>query len=83
MVLINPEILWRSDETVTSEEGCLSIPEIYDDVSARPGAVRWTDLDGERQEREFDGLGRSASSTRSTTSTGGSSSTTCRALKRR
>jgi peptide deformylase len=54
MALINPEILWRSEETALSEEGCLSIPEVYEDV-ARPERVRlaWTDLDGVRQEREF------------------------------
>lgn len=32
MVLINPEITWRSDETVMAEEGCLSVPAIYDSV---------------------------------------------------
>jgi peptide deformylase len=32
MVLINPEITWRSDETVMAEEGCLSVPAIYDAV---------------------------------------------------
>jgi peptide deformylase len=54
LVLVNPEILWTSDETQTSEEGCLSIPDVYDDVT-RPARVRmaWTDLDGARQEREF------------------------------
>ncbi len=54
MALINPEILWSSEEEVTSEEGCLSIPDVYEDVS-RPARVRlgWTDLDGNRQEQEF------------------------------
>lgn len=32
LVFINPEILWRSDEMVVVEEGCLSVPAIYDDV---------------------------------------------------
>jgi peptide deformylase len=32
MVLINPEITWRSDEMVMAEEGCLSVPAIYDSV---------------------------------------------------
>jgi peptide deformylase len=32
MVLINPEIVWRSDEMAISEEGCLSVPLIFDDV---------------------------------------------------
>ncbi|WDR06755.1 peptide deformylase [Devosia rhodophyticola] len=47
LVLINPEILKLSDETVVTEEGCLSIPELYYDVE-RPAAVtvRYTDLDG-------------------------------------
>ena len=47
VVMINPEILKYSDETVTTEEGCLSIPEIYYDVE-RPAeiTVRYTDLDG-------------------------------------
>lgn len=54
MVLVNPEILWRSEEQVTSEEGCLSIPEVYDDVT-RPERVRvrWTGLDGLTHEEEF------------------------------
>jgi peptide deformylase len=53
IVMINPEILKYSDETVTSEEGCLSIPEIYYDVE-RPAdiTVRYTDLDGKSVERE-------------------------------
>jgi peptide deformylase len=47
MVMINPEILKVSEETAVSEEGCLSIPELYYDVE-RPAAVtvRYTDLDG-------------------------------------
>jgi peptide deformylase len=54
MVLINPEIVAASEATVTSEEGCLSIPEVYEDV-VRPERVvlRWTDLGGQVHEREF------------------------------
>jgi peptide deformylase len=54
MVLINPEILWRSEETVTSEEGCLSIPDVYEEVT-RPERVRlrWLGLDGAVHEAEF------------------------------
>ena len=54
MVLLNPEILWASEELQTSEEGCLSIPEVYDDVT-RPERVRvrWLGLDGEIHEAEF------------------------------
>lgn len=57
MVLINPEITWASDELNTYDEGCLSIPEQYEDVT-RPAVVRmrYLDLEGEMQERAFDGL---------------------------
>lgn len=57
MVMINPEILSESDARNTYEEGCLSIPEQFAEVE-RPAevAVRWTDLDGEIREAEFDGL---------------------------
>lgn len=53
LVMINPEILAISDETITTEEGCLSIPELYYDVE-RPAevTVRYTDLDGNTVERE-------------------------------
>jgi peptide deformylase len=54
---INPEILWRSEETAPYEEGCLSIPDIYDEIE-RPTRVRLTYLDqhGQRVEEEADGL---------------------------
>lgn len=54
MVFLNPEILWLSEERVPSEEGCLSIPDVYEDVT-RPGRarLRWMDLDGEMREQEF------------------------------
>jgi peptide deformylase len=57
MVLLNPEITWTSEATSTYEEGCLSIPEQYADVT-RPASVRmaWLGLDGKRHEEEFDGL---------------------------
>jgi peptide deformylase len=53
IVMINPEILKYSEETITSEEGCLSIPEIYYDVE-RPAeiTVKYTDLEGKEVERE-------------------------------
>jgi peptide deformylase len=53
IVMINPEILKYSEETVTTEEGCLSIPEIYYEVE-RPAevTVAYTDLDGKQVERE-------------------------------
>jgi peptide deformylase len=54
MVLLNPEIVAASDEFVTSEEGCLSIPDIYDDVTRHAGVqMRWLGLDGEFHEAEF------------------------------
>ena len=57
MVLINPEIIAASDEVNTYEEGCLSIPEHYGEVS-RPKLVtmRWMGLDGKTHEDEFDEL---------------------------
>jgi len=56
-VVINPEILWSSDERGIYEEGCLSIPEIYDEVE-RPAAVkvRFTDLAGTVHEIDAKGL---------------------------
>jgi peptide deformylase len=57
MVLINPSVIWASEDVTIYEEGCLSIPEIYNDIT-RPAEVkvRWTDLDGAGQERQFDGI---------------------------
>ncbi len=54
MVIVNPELTWVSEETETSEEGCLSIPEVYEEVT-RPERVRmrWLGLDGETHEQEF------------------------------
>jgi peptide deformylase len=56
-VFINPEILWSSDEKSTYEEGCLSIPEYYEEVE-RPAKVRvrFTDLDGKVHEEDAEGL---------------------------
>ena len=53
LVMINPEILKFSDETVVTEEGCLSIPELYYDVE-RPAevTVRYTDLEGKTVEKD-------------------------------
>ena len=57
MVFINPEVLWRSDETAIYEEGCLSIPEYYEEVE-RPTKVRvkFLDVTGAEQELEASGL---------------------------
>ncbi|MDO5529641.1 MAG: peptide deformylase [Paracoccus sp. (in: a-proteobacteria)] len=56
-VLVNPEIVSSSDETNVYEEGCLSIPEQYAEVT-RPAEVtmRWLGLDGKTHERDFAGL---------------------------
>jgi len=56
-VFINPEVVWTSDEKATYEEGCLSIPEYYEDVE-RPSRVKvkFLDLDGKAQEVEANGL---------------------------
>ncbi len=55
--LINPEIVWSSDETLLAEEGCLSLPDHFAEIE-RPSAVRIRHLDqaGEIQEIEVDGL---------------------------
>ena len=57
MVLINPEITWMNDERVKGEEGCLSVPGIYDDVE-RATQVKVTALDRDGQSRtiEADGM---------------------------
>ncbi len=57
MVMINPEVILKSDEMNVYEEGCLSLPEMYADVE-RPKEVRvkWLGLDGELHEKDFDGL---------------------------
>jgi peptide deformylase len=57
LFLINPEVTWRSSETVVEEEGCLSLPEHFGQV-ARPEQVRIRFLDraGEQQEVEGQGL---------------------------
>src|SRR5947209_8691903 len=56
-VFINPEVVWVSEEKNTYEEGCLSIPEYYEEVE-RPTLVRvrYTNLDGNPQEAEANGL---------------------------
>ncbi|MDO9525904.1 MAG: peptide deformylase [Gemmobacter sp.] len=57
MVLINPQVTWASDESSSYEEGCLSIPDHYAEVT-RPAQVRvrWTGLDGRETEEQFEGL---------------------------
>lgn len=57
LVVINPEIVWASDEHSVYQEGCLSIPEYYEDVE-RPEKIglRFLDRDGAEREIEADGL---------------------------
>jgi len=57
LVLINPELLWASEQTHLNEEGCLSVPGIYDGVM-RHDAVKVQALDGNAQTRvvQADGL---------------------------
>jgi peptide deformylase len=54
---INPRILWASDEKAVFEEGCLSVPEIWDDVE-RPARIKaeYLDRDGNKQLLEADGI---------------------------
>jgi peptide deformylase len=56
-VFINPEIIWSSEERKVYDEGCLSVPGIYDDVE-RPSEVkvRALDIDGKPFELHADGL---------------------------
>jgi len=57
MVFVNPEVTWSSEEKNVYEEGCLSIPEYYEEVE-RPARVkvRYMDMGGAMQEVEADGI---------------------------
>jgi peptide deformylase len=57
MYFVNPEIVWASEELNEHEEGCLSIPEVFDKVK-RPAEVkvRFRDRTGAEQEIHCDGL---------------------------
>jgi peptide deformylase len=57
MKIANPEILWRSEELATYNEGCLSLPEHYADVS-RPAKIRlrYVDYENELREVQIEGL---------------------------
>jgi peptide deformylase len=50
---INPEIVWASDDLVSCEEGCLSVPDLYEEVE-RPARVRVRFLDYHGAEQEID-----------------------------
>jgi len=54
---VNPEILWASEETAPYEEGCLSVPEIFDEVERSAKVrLRYLDYDGVAHEEEAEGL---------------------------
>jgi len=54
---VNPEILWASEETVPYEEGCLSVPEIYDEVErAAKVRIRYLGYDGAAVEEDAEDL---------------------------
>jgi len=57
MCLANPEVVWASQDLSEYEEGCLSIPEVYDKVT-RPAEVRvrFLDRNGHQQEMHCSGL---------------------------
>lgn len=54
--MANPEILWASDEVVPYEEGCLSLPDQYDEVE-RPARIRLRYLDHQNEIRELEADG--------------------------
>jgi peptide deformylase len=57
MVLINPEIVWASEETRIGDEGCLSVPGIYDGVERSTAVkVQAMDLDGKLQTHRAEGM---------------------------
>jgi peptide deformylase len=56
MRIANPEILWRSKETMVANEGCLSVPEHYADVT-RAAEIKLRYLDEQNEIREIDAKG--------------------------
>ena len=57
LVFINPELVWASDETQVGDEGCLSVPGIYDGVERSVAVhVRALDADGQSRTIEAEGL---------------------------
>ena len=57
LYFVNPQILWQSDELASYQEGCLSVPEFFDDID-RPARchVGFLDYAGSQQKLECDGL---------------------------
>ena len=56
LVFVNPDIVWASEEKQIYDEGCLSVPGIYDGVE-RSSAIKVRALDGEGREREIEAEG--------------------------
>lgn len=57
VTLVNPQITWKSAETSVAEEGCLSLPGLWRDVTRPVGiVVTFTDLKGKGQERKLEGI---------------------------
>jgi peptide deformylase len=56
LVIINPEIVWASEEVQVNDEGCLSVPGIYDGVE-RPSRVKVAALDENGQSRTIEAEG--------------------------
>jgi peptide deformylase len=56
LVLINPQITWASEEKQVNDEGCLSVPGVYDGVE-RSSSVKVSALDGEGKQRTIDAEG--------------------------
>jgi peptide deformylase len=57
LILFNPVVVWASEDRTIYDEGCLSIPDVYNEIE-RPAEVRvrWTGPDGTEQEEHFAGL---------------------------
>jgi peptide deformylase len=54
VIMINPEILWKSSQRISMEEGCLSLPGVFENVvRAVRVQVKWQDLLGEWHERKL------------------------------
>jgi peptide deformylase len=56
LFLVNPQIVWASEELSVYQEGCLSVPEYFEDVQ-RPARVRVQHLDRDGKPREFEAHG--------------------------
>ncbi len=75
---VNPEIIWASPETILHREGSVSMPGVNDEVTRHARVrIRYQDVDGSVQTEESEGCARSATSTRSISSTGFSGSGGC------